>query len=275
MMWGDSTGAGAPDLKSVTFSRDMTDGGLTRRRFGALAGGAFASIALGGCQLGLPAASLDGRLKARPGAGVKTTAQGTAALGLGSQRDAILQMPSKAVSGPVPLMVLLHGAGGAGERILRRLGPAGDAAGIAMLAPDSRGPSWDAIRGDFDEDVAFLNRALEKVFQTVAVDPTRLSVGGFSDGATYGASLGLINGDLFTRVVAFSPGFVIPGTPYGKPRFFVSHGTNDPILPINRCGRVVVQMLRGRGYDVTFREFDGQHEIPETIAAEGMTWAAK
>ena len=253
----------------------MSDRTLTRRRFGALAGGAIASIALGGCQLRLPAAGLDGRLKARPVASTKTTAQGTAALGLGSQRDAILQMPSKAANGSVPLMVLLHGAGGAGERILRRLGAAGDAAGIALLAPDSRGSTWDAIRGDFDEDVAYLNRALERVFQTVAVDPARISVGGFSDGATYAASLGLINGDLFTRVVAFSPGFVVPGSPYGKPRFFVSHGTNDPILPINRCGRLVVQMLRGRGYDVTFREFDGQHEIPDAIATEGMTWAAK
>jgi predicted esterase len=109
----------------------------------------------------------------------------------------------------------------------------------------------------------------------VDVDPARLGVGGFSDGASYGASLGLINGDLFTRVVAFSPGFVIPGTSYGKPRFFVSHGTNDPILPINRCGRVVVQMLRARGYHVTFREFNGQHEIPEAIASEGMGWVVK
>jgi predicted esterase len=253
----------------------MSERGLTRRRFGVLTGGAFAAAALGACQLKLPAASLDGRLKARPIRDVKTTAQGTSALGLESGRDAILQMPSKATTGRVPLMVLLHGAGGAGERILRRLGAAADAAGIAVLAPDSRGSTWDAIRGDFYEDVTFLNRALEKVFQTVAVDPAHLAVGGFSDGATYGASLGLINGDLFTRVVAFSPGFVIPGTPYGKPRVFVSHGTNDPILPINRCGRVVVQMLRGRGYDVTFREFDGQHEIPEPIAAEGMGWVVK
>jgi phospholipase/carboxylesterase len=253
----------------------MTERGLTRRRFGAVAGGAVASIALGGCQLRLPAAGLDGRLQARPVPGVKTTARGTAALGLGAERDAILQMPTKASTGPVPLLVLLHGAGGAGDRILRRLGPTADAAGIAVLAPDSRGSTWDAIRADFYEDVAFLNRALEKVFQTVAVDPARLAVGGFSDGATYGASLGVINGDLFTRVVAFSPGFVIPGTSYGKPRFFVSHGTNDPILPINRCGRVVVQMLRARGYDVTFREFNGQHEIPEAIATEGMGWVAK
>jgi hypothetical protein len=34
-------------------------------------------------------------------------------------------------------------------------------------------------------------------------------------------------------------------------------------------------MLRTRGYDVTFREFTGEHEVPDAIAAEGMAWVAK
>jgi predicted esterase len=41
------------------------------------------------------------------------------------------------------------------------------------------------------------------VFATVAVDRARIAVGGFSDGATYALSLGLINGQLFRHVVAF------------------------------------------------------------------------
>ena len=112
------------------------------------------------------------------------------------------------------------------------------------------------------------------MFETVATDPARLCIGGFSDGATYAVSLGLINGDLFPRVAAFSPGFVIPGATHGKPRFFVSHGSADKILPIDRCSRVIVSRLQKRGYDVTFREFDGGHDIPPAIAREGMTWIA-
>jgi predicted esterase len=84
----------------------------------------------------------------------------------------------------------------------------------------------------------------------------------------------LINGDLFSRVVAFSPGFVVDGRPHGTPRFFISHGEADPILPIDRCGRRIVSELRKRGYDVTFREFDGGHEIPGDIARDGMRWVA-
>ena len=152
------------------------------------------------------------------------------------------------------------------------LGSAPEEAGVAVLAPNSRQTTWDAIAGSFGEDVEFLNRALERTFETVAIDPTRVSVGGFSDGATYALSLGLINGDLFNSVVAFSPGFVIDGTPHGTPRIFISHGTRDHILPIDRCGRRVAASLKSRGYDVTFREFDGDHEIPAGIAREALRW---
>jgi predicted esterase len=100
----------------------------------------------------------------------------------------------------------------------------------------------------------------------MAVDPARVAIGGFSDGATYALSLGLVNGDLFPKVVAFSPGFVVEGPVHGKPEFFVSHGTSDPILPIDQCSRIIVPALRKRGYDVTFREFDGGHEVPESVA---------
>jgi len=120
-----------------------------------------------------------------------------------------------------------------------------------------------------------MDRALERVFETVSVDPARMAVGGFSDGASYAVSLGLLNGDLFRRVVAFSPGFIVNGPPQGTPRFFISHGTADPILPIDQCSRVIVPWLRTHRYDVTFREFDGGHEVPADIARESMVWLAE
>lgn len=51
---------------------------------------------------------------------------------------------------------------------------------------------------------------LLQVLSNYAVDTTRLGVGGFSDGASYALSLGLTNGDLFTHVIAFSPGALYP-----------------------------------------------------------------
>ena len=259
---------------------------MTRRRFGAIVGGSFASLAFGnacggvghpfgGADASAANDASDGRLTARPPDNASTSAEGKHALGLDRTRDAVLQMPAKAASAPLPLLVLLHGAGGSGERVLQRFGSVAEDAGIAVLAPDSRDSTWDGIRGGFERDVTFLDRALQRVFETVSVDPARISVGGFSDGATYALSLGLINGDLFHRVVAFSPGFVVPGLPHGKPRIFISHGTADPILPIDQCSRVIVPGLRRLGYDVTYREFEGRHEVPADIAREGMRWAAE
>jgi predicted esterase len=184
-------------------------------------------------------------------------------------------MPANATGSTLPLLVLLHGAGGSGAGILKRLGSAADQAGMAVLSPDSRDGTWDAIRGYFGPDVTFLNRALERVFETLPVDPARVTVGGFSDGATYALSLGLINGDLFRRILAFSPGFIVEGSLHGKPRIFVSHGTADPILPIDRCSRVIVSGLKKSGYDVTYREFEGGHTVPPEIAAQGMRWAVE
>lgn len=241
-----------------------------------ITGGTLAAFVLGGaCHREVDSREAgDGRLTIRPHANGVSSARGEQTLGLDRVRDAILHLPSKKNNGPLPLFVLFHGAGGSAEGVLGRLGSAPEEAGVAVLAPDSRGSSWDAIRYSFGPDVAFLNRALERVFDIVAVDPARIAVGGFSDGATYALSLGLINGDLFSRVVGFSPGFVIDGTPHGTPQFFISHGDADPILPIDRCGRRIVSELRKRGYDITFREFGGEHEIPPDIAREAMEWVA-
>lgn len=197
-------------------------------------------------------------------------------LGIDRERDAILQIPQNAGQSPLPLLVMLHGATQSADDMFWYLGTTHEEAGIAVLAPNSRGRTWDAItHNDFGEDVEYLNRALARVFETAAIDPARVSLGGFSDGASYALSLGLINGDFFNSLVAFSPGFVIRGDLHGQPRIFISHGTHDHILPINDCGRRIAGRLKSYGYDVTFREFDGDHEIPADVAREGLTWVLK
>jgi predicted esterase len=122
--------------------------------------------------------------------------------------------------------------------------------------------------------VAFIDRALQQTFERCAVDPERIAVEGFSDGASYALGLGLPNGDLFRRVMAFSPGMVpaseSPDT--GKPRMFVSHGRQDPVLNIDRSSRVLVKGLKGDGFDVTFVEFDGVHTLPPEILSQAMDW---
>jgi phospholipase/carboxylesterase len=122
--------------------------------------------------------------------------------------------------------------------------------------------------------VDFIDQALDLVFLRYAVDPTRVVAEGFSDGASYALALGLLNGDLFTHVMAFSPGFLTQGARRGRPRLFVSHGIHDNVLPIDLCSGTIVKELRGDQYDVRYTEFDGGHGVPDEIAVGALAWLA-
>ncbi len=90
--------------------------------------------------------------------------------------------------------------------------------------------------------------------------------------ASYALTLGLANGDLFTHVLAFSPGFIGPIDHRGKPAIFVSYGELDAVLAIDTCGRNIARQLQAAGYDLTYQEFQGGHVIPLEVAAEAVDW---
>ena len=173
-----------------------------------------------------------------------------------------LFLPSRRAPSPMPFVLLLHGAGGDPARMLPLLEEEAERRGIVVLAPKSAGPTWDVLRGGFGPDVEAIDIALDAVFSRFPIDPDRVAIGGFSDGASYALSLGVTNGDLFTRILAFSPGFLVSRVRAGRPSVFVSHGTADPVLTIDRCSRRLVPRLREEGYDVDYREFAGRHEVP-------------
>ncbi|MCZ2815955.1 alpha/beta hydrolase [Modestobacter sp. VKM Ac-2984] len=198
-------------------------------------------------------------------------APGTHPLGLADDRDALLYVPpTLPAEGPAPLLVTLHGAGGDAEGGLALLRGLADEHGLLLLSPASRGTTWDALGTGWGPDVELIDRALREVFGLLPVDPGRIAVAGFSDGASYALGLGLANGDLFSDVIAFSPGFVPPASRTGSPPVFVSHGVDDEVLPVERTSRQIVPALREDGYEVTYREFDGGHTVPPEIAREAV-----
>jgi phospholipase/carboxylesterase len=215
----------------------------------------------------------EGRLLARPGQPAETASPGLHALGLDPNRDALLYVPAGyRPDQPAPFVLSLHGAGGNETSGLYPLHDLADEAGLILLSPASRRQSWDVIRGGYGPDVAFIDRALVAAFARCAIDPDRLGIGGFSDGASYALSLGITNGDLFGHVLAFSPGFMAPADQRGEPRIFISHGTKDEVLAIDRTSRRIVPQLERAGYDVQYQEFDGTHTVPPDIAREGLDW---
>jgi phospholipase/carboxylesterase len=211
-----------------------------------------------------------GVLSARPGMpSAPPLTAGLHLLPAGGDSGSALFVPPGA-TGMLPLVVLLHGATSRPDRVLPVLRADAERDGFLLLAPKSRDYTWDVIRGGFGPDIAALDRMLSEAFEHVAVDPARIALAGFSDGASYALSVGLINGELFSRVLAFSPGFVVPGPRSGRPAVFVSHGEADTVLPIQRCSRRIVPLLRADGYQVDYREFPGGHAVPPDLATAAV-----
>ncbi len=173
---------------------------------------------------------------------------------------------------PAPLVVMLHGAGGQARHGLDLFQRLAEGAGILLLAPSSQRQTWDLLAGGYGPDITALDGALGEVFSRCAVDPARLAIGGFSDGASYALSVGITNGDLFTHIIAFSPGFMAPAGQRGAPRIFISHGTQDAILPIDHCSRRIAPELQRSGYNLLYHEFDGPHTVPVEIGVAAVEW---
>ncbi|MEN3274783.1 MAG: phospholipase/carboxylesterase [Massilia sp.] len=205
---------------------------------------------------------------------ISPAAAGLQKLEVGSPRDSYIYVPEGyRPDQPMPLVLLLHGAGGHAHDGMRIMLHLADKAGLILAAPASHASTWDIIaRRSYGKDLALVDRTLEHVFQHYAIDTTRLGIGGFSDGASYALTVGLANGDLFTHVLAFSPGFIGPMEQQGAPEVFVSHGDADTVLPIDPCGRTIARQLRAAAYPLTFREFQGGHAIPPDIATDAVNW---
>ncbi len=218
-------------------------------------------------------AFLDPRLTARPQRPFRPPVIGETRFGEQLPRGGILYVPQGyEPEAPIPLVVALHGAGGDADRWARFYEEC-DRRSFAILAPESRERTWDRILSDFGPDVGFIDSALRFTFERIAVDPARIALAGFSDGATYALSLGPSNGDLFTHLIAWSPGFSSPVDPIvGTPRVYVSHGVADRVLPVAASRVGIVPMFEMDGYDVRYTEFEGRHEIPDTVRTEALDW---
>lgn len=239
-----------------------------------------AAVLVGSSHVGtLFAASAEaGRIVLPPQSPLGKTTVGLQKLSVGK---GLLYVPSSyRPAEPLPLLVLLHKSGGGASEWFAGGHPeaAGSYAAYAeksrliLLAPEAPGQSWGTGPKNWGYDYLAINRALEAAFALCAIDRNRLAIGGFSDGASYALSLGLANGDVFSYVIAFSPGFIVRAMGRGRPLLFIAHGLGDNVLPIATSSRVFVASLRKNGYNVDFREFSGGHSVSPQVADQAISW---
>jgi phospholipase/carboxylesterase len=208
-----------------------------------------------------------------PAVSAEALTPGQHALGFANGRDGLIYVPQGYKrENPAPLVVMLHGAGGSAYSAISRF-PLADEFGFVMLAPDSRDErTWDVLLGELGPDPEFIAAAIRYTFSRCAIDRQRVALAGSSDGATFALSYGVGSGDVFTHLIAFSPAIILPTHVRGKPRIFISHGTSDAVMPIDKTSRDIVRRLKTLGYDVTYQEFDGGHATPPAIAHDAFEW---
>jgi phospholipase/carboxylesterase len=184
--------------------------------------------------------------------------------------------------------VLLHGRG-ANEEDLMGLEGALDPRFtiVSPRAPFRLGPGYawyvmtqvgrpddDSMRTSLEELRAFLT-ALPDAY---GIDPRRLYLLGFSQGAIVSSALAMMLPDLIAGVVMHS-GYVAaehgaleldPGGLAGKP-FFVAHGKYDDIIPVT-WGRDGQEYLEAAGADIVYKEYPIGHSISEESLYDLSEW---
>jgi phospholipase/carboxylesterase len=233
---------------------------MTRRGFLAAIGAAGACASLG-AQEEIPRDVI-------PGQHALKLAEG--------DRDGLYYIPKGYKIGVrAPLWVVLHGAGGTAQSTQYMFGLA-DEFGVILIAPDSRDErTWDGVLRNWGPDVDYIAAAVGQMSRLCSVDRTRMTVAGFSDGASYSLSLGISYGDEFSRIISMSPGVMQPMAARGKPKIFISHGISDRVMPIDETSRRFVPRLKSLGYDVTYREYEGNHRPSAPIVREAFEWALR
>lgn len=195
--------------------------------------------------------------------------------------------------GPFSSVVALHGWG-ASAHDLFGLAPILDAGRSLVLSPQGPvafpiaqgvpGYGWfDLTRGgppnpsEIKQAADLVDGFLTAAAERYPIDPRKQVLLGFSQGGVVAYELALRDPSRFAGLIALSswlPEELVSGA--GSPRLenlpvFVSHGTEDPMIPIER-GRESKERLTNLGALLTYREYEMQHEILPDALRDMVRW---
>lgn len=169
---------------------------------------------------------------------------------------------------PAPVLVLLHGAGGDAARFLDGFKAQANRRKLVLLSLQSKDVTWPRRSPTAEADPDDVGAVIDSFSQRIPVDRERLTLLGFSDGASYALTLGLARPKLFRTVIALSPGYAFaPRELDRSQRIFIAHGRRDQVLPAANALSIVDGLERA-GYRPQVRWFSGGHEVDRRALEE-------
>lgn len=188
-----------------------------------------------------------------------------------------------------PAIFLLHGMGSNEDdlpqlvqnfkeqcHIFSLRGPINQKPGYAFFTIQEIGKPDRAI---FDKVLVALQRFMLEAIDEHQIDPHKVYVLGFSQGAILAQSLAFVMGNLIRGVVALSgyiPKFVTEEyaiRPIDHLQIFISHGDYDYVIP-SQWGVESKEIFEQFGAHVTFKQYpDGHGVTPENMQDIGVFFA--
>lgn len=122
------------------------------------------------------------------------------------------------------------------------------------------------------------SKKLAAFLKELSQDHPDMILGGFSQGAMLTLDLALSLDLNFQSVITFSNAFVaekrwteLLQNKKKRLKIFQSHGTLDPILPFDNAKFLFETLVKFK-QDATFHEFQGAHEIPQSVITHVKSW---
>ena len=196
--------------------------------------------------------------------------------------------------GPFPTVLALHGWGASAHDLLGLAPSMLDGQALVLcpqgpvafeIGPGQFGYGWFPIAGGAPMDPAAFAKGrdlllgwVDQALAQFPVDPRKVAVMGFSQGGVMGFDLVLRAPERFAGLAALSswlPSDLAQSIPRNDPLthfpVLVQHGTRDPMIPIER-GRETRQHLQELEVDLSYREYEMQHEISRDSLRDLVTW---
>ncbi|HVT13524.1 MAG TPA: hypothetical protein VHE55_14765 [Fimbriimonadaceae bacterium] len=201
---------------------------------------------------------------------------------------AVVREPVSSIDSSPPVLVLLHGLG-ADEQDLIGLSTELDPRlyVVSFRAPYSTGYGGYAWFGidflpdggriiDEDQAEASLGVLIDDLRElSAALAPSRLVLGGFSQGAMMSAGVVLRQPEILDAAWLMSgrliPAFDTGAEPAKRLPILQQHGLYDDLLPATD-GRALAEILRAKGHELKYSEYPMAHQISYESLEEAARW---